>query len=402
MGSSHPLKHKSLPSDMMDGNEIARLLCDLVALPTVNPMERPYHGSEPVERPVTKYLEQLFAPYNVGVERHACSANHENLLVTVPGKTDGPGTLIEAHVDTVPADDWPDRAFQARCEHEKVYGRGACDDKGSLAAIVIALEAILKSGERPPQTVWLLAAGDEECGQTGIRWFIGQHTKKIGRGIFGEPTECVPVIQHKGTIRWDVTVRGRSAHTSQPDLGSNAIVGASHVIDFLASYQEELRRRFTSPLMSGPSLTVTMINGGCTRNVVPDECTMAVDFRIQPGMDGRQAVDELFSELESLELPISHSKFQCFAPALNTSPDDGLVHMALELYREYVGQEVQPAAVPYGSDAGWIPAGVPAIVLGPGNIAQAHAIDEYVDLAQVKQCAAIYHGLLTYDWLGKP
>jgi acetylornithine deacetylase len=181
-------------------------------------------------------------------------------------------------------------------------------------------------------------------------------------------------------------------------LGSNAIVGAARLIDFLSRYQEELRRRFTSPLMSGPSLTVTMINGGRTRNAVPDECTVAVDFRMLPGMDGRQAVEELFAAIESLALPITHGDFQCFAPALNTSPDNLLVRRALDLYRDAVGQTAQPAAVPYGSDAGWVPAGVPAIVLGPGNIAQAHAVDEFVDLNQVAQCAGIYRRLLMQDW----
>lgn len=397
MGASHQRTNDAVSSGI-DEDAIANLLCDLIALPTVNPMGRPCGHSAPVERPVIEYLEQLFARYNVPLERQPCSPIHESLLITVPGKSEGPGTLIESHIDTVPADDWPDRAFQPRRGGAKIFGRGACDDKGSLAAMVAALQAILESGERPPRTIWFLAAGDEEYGQTGIRHFIERHPSRIGRGVFGEPTDCVPVIQHKGTIRWDVTVHGRSAHTSQPDLGSNAIVGAARLIDFFSHYQEELRRRFTSPLMSGPSLTVTMINGGRTRNVVPDECTLAIDFRILPGMDGRRAVEELFAAIKSLELPVTHGDFQCFAPALNTTQDDLLVRRALELYREAVGQSTQPAAVPYGSDAGWMPAGVPAIVLGPGSIAQAHAVDEFVDLDQVRQCAVIYQRLLMHDW----
>ncbi len=397
MGTSHQRTNVAGPSGI-NLDAIAKLLADLIALPTVNPMGRPYDNAVPVERPIIEYLEQRFARYDVQLERQPCSPIHESLLITVPGKTAGPGTLIEAHVDTVPADDWPERAFQPRREGTKLYGRGACDDKGSLAAIVAALQAILESGAQPQQTIWFLAAGDEEYGQSGIRHFVERHPSRIGRAIFGEPTDCVPVIQHKGTIRWDITVHGRSAHTSQPDLGSNAIVGAARLIDFLLRYQEDLRRRYTGTLVSGPSLTVTMINGGRTRNIVPDECTMAIDFRILPEMDGRQAVNELFAAINSLELPITHSDFQCFAPALNTPPSDLLVQRALDLYRETVGQTIQPAAVPYGSDAGWVPAGVPAIVLGPGNIAQAHAVNEFVDLNQVQQCAAIYQRLLTHDW----
>lgn len=386
-------------SRRLDMDGVAKLLCDLIALQTVNPMGQPYHGDSPVERPVTEYLEQLFSPFNVRVERQRCSPIHESLLIVIPGRTSGPGTLVEAHMDTVPAVDWPERAFEPRREGALIFGRGACDDKGSLAAMVIALLEIMESGKQPPQTVWFLAAGDEEYAQTGIKQFVAEYRAPIGRGIFGEPTECVPVIQHKGTIRWDITVYGRSAHTARPDLGRNAILDATRVIGYLSQYEKQLRRRYSSPWVSGPTLTVTMIHGGRTRNTVPEECTIAVDFRILPGMDRQQSVDELFAALAALALPITHGEFQCFAPALNTSPDDPFVKMALALCRETLGRDMKPAGVPYGSDACWAPDGVPAIILGPGDIASAHAVDEYVDLAQVMQCAALYRQLLLQDWL---
>jgi acetylornithine deacetylase len=375
-----------------------RILSDLIALPTVNPMGRPYHGDSPIERPVIEYLEQLFAPFGLEIHRDRCSAIHESLLITIPGRTDAAGTLLEAHIDTVPADDWLEHAFRPRVEGSLVFGRGACDDKGSLAAMVITLLEILESGQRPPQTVWFLAAGDEEHAQTGIKSFVEKHPATIGRGVFGEPTDGVPVIQHKGTIRWDITVHGRSAHTSQPELGRNAICDALRIVDFLSQYEDKLRRRFKSRWLSGPTVTVTMIEGGRTRNAVPDECTIAVDFRILPGMDRGQSVDELFAALEKLKIPLTHGEFQCFAPALDTSPDDPFVRAALECCRETLGRDVALAGVPYGSDACWAPDGVPAIVLGPGNIAKAHAVDECVDLNQVAQCTAIYRQLVLRAW----
>jgi acetylornithine deacetylase/succinyl-diaminopimelate desuccinylase-like protein len=111
---------------------------------------------------VIEYLERLFAPFNLELQRDRISPTHESLLITIPGKLNGPGTLLESHIDTVPADDWLDRAFQPRREGGVVFGRGACDDKGSLVAMALALLEILESGEQLPQTVWLLAAGDEE------------------------------------------------------------------------------------------------------------------------------------------------------------------------------------------------------------------------------------------------
>jgi acetylornithine deacetylase len=375
-----------------------KLVSDLVALPTVNAMGRLYAGAWPVERPVVEYLERLFAPFGVRMQRQTCSPIHESLLIVVPGQTDGPATLFESHADTVPADDWPDRAFTARVEDGHVIGRGACDDKGPLAAMVLALCDLLGAGERPPQTVLLLAAGDEECGQTGIKTFAAEGAWDVARGVFGEPTSVRPVVQHKGTIRWDVTVRGRSAHSSQPELGRNAILDMVRVLECLREKTEDLRRRFPNRLMTGPALTATMIRGGRTRNAVPDECTLAVDFRIVPGMDRGAAVEEVFADIAALGLEVEHSDFQCFAPALSTSPDDPLARQALAFCSAELGRKLTPAGAPYGSDASYMPHGRPAIVLGPGSIDFAHAVDERVPIAEVVQCARVYRKLMMHDW----
>jgi acetylornithine deacetylase/succinyl-diaminopimelate desuccinylase-like protein len=208
------------------------------------------------------------------------------------------------------------------------------------------------------------------------------------------------MIQHKGAIRWDVTVHGRSAHSSQPELGQNAILGAVRVIEFLAHYEKQLGARFTNPWITGPTLTVTMIQGGRTRNAVPDECTFAVDFRILPGMDRQQSFDELLAALGSLDVSMSHSDFQIFAPALNTAANDPLVTAALAHCSETLGRKVTPTAAPYCSDACWAPSSVPSILLGPGDISTAHAVDECVDVGQIVQCADIYRRLVMRDWAG--
>jgi len=376
------------------------LLSDLIALQTVNPMGRSYNSDTPVERPVVEYLERHFSKFDVKMKRIRCSPIHESLLITIPGSTGKPGTLLEAHVDTVPADDWSDRAFLPRRDGRMVIGRGACDDKGALAAMVLALTDLLESEEPPFQTVWLLAAGDEEYAQSGIKSFIEGHSADIGRAIVGEPTDCIPVIQHKGMIRWDITIHGRSAHTSQPEGGRNAILDALRIVTALSRHEEQLRGQITSSWISGPTLTVTMINGGRTRNTVPDECVIAVDFRILPGMDGKEAIHELHTALGALEIPITHSNFQCYAPPLNTSPDHPFVQAVLAICRQELGLDVKPAAAPYGSDACWIPNEVPALLLGPGNIAKAHAVDECVALDEVAQCACIYRQALVRDWTG--
>jgi acetylornithine deacetylase len=375
------------------------LLTDLIAIPSVNPMGRDLILTEPVEGKVADYIEGLFKPYGVSITRERISPIHESLLISIPGRTDLPPTLLESHCDTVPADDWSDRAFTPRVEDDIVFGRGACDDKGPLASMILAVLDVLETGAVPSAPILFLAAGDEENAQLGIRHFR-EKNMPVGRGVFGEPTGLVPIVQHKGTLRWDITVHGRSAHTSRPELGVNAIHGMIAVIAEIGRHQEELRRRCANPLITGPSLTVTRIQGGRTRNAVPDECTIALDFRVLPGMALRDSRAELMARLDNLGLSITHDDLQLQTPSLNTSLDDPFSRQVLEICRRYAGSEIEMGGVPYGTDAAWISDRAPALVLGPGSIATAHAVDEQIDIREVVTCAEIYRDILLAEYAG--
>ncbi len=372
----------------------ARLLSDLVSLKSVNPMGRTYTAPEPVERAVVEYIADRFRRYDVHVERLAAGPIHESLLIATAGTDRGPCTLLEAHMDTVPADDWADSAFSPRICDGRLYGRGSCDTKGSLAAMILAIEELLEKKVRPPLPAALLAAGDEEYAQTGIRHFASLDYP-VARAVIGEPTRLQPIVQHKGVVRWEITVHGRSAHSSQPELGRDAIAGAIRVIERLRDHQRQLGERFSSPMMTGPTITVTKIQGGRTSNAVADQCSMAVDFRLLPGMAPAESRDELIVSLATLGLEISHGDVQVMMPALATSPDDPFATAALEVCRRVTGRsDLAFAAAPYGTDAAWVADRAPAIVLGPGGIEVAHAIDEHIVLEDVVQAARIYLELL--------
>lgn len=372
----------------------ARLLADLVALPTINPMGRPYADPQPVERPAVDYIVDLLRCYPVQTHRLAPSPVHESLLVIVPGQCLGPYTLLESHLDTVPADDWIATAFQPRLRDGRLYGRGACDDKGSLAAMLLAVLELLEARLQPPLPVALLAAADEEYAQTGIKQFAALDYP-LARAIIGEPTHLQPILQHKGVVRWDITVHGRSAHSSQPELGRDAIAGAMHVIHCLDEHQRRLRGRHVSPLVTGPTITVTMIRGGRTRNAVADECTLSVDFRVMPGMPLEPSRAEVIAALAALDLELSHTDPQVLTPALSTAPDDPFALRALETCRRVTGRaDLAFAGAPYGTDAAWVADRASTIVLGPGGIENAHAVDEHVELDEVVSAAQIYYDLL--------
>ena len=365
-------------------------LHDLLAIRSVNPMGQPFSGDQPVERGVIEYIECWFASLPVSLERQLVSEAHENLLIKVEGESSEPITLFECHMDTVPADDWLETAFSPRQEGNRIIGRGACDDKGPLLAMLLAIEQSLQNGSRPAQPLWMLCAVDEEYGQTGIRHFMAGCDRQIARAVVAEPTSNVPVVQHQGTIRWDIHVAGRSAHSATAELGHNAIVDATKVIERLNRHQEDLRRRHQSPLINGPSLTVTTIHGGRTRNAVPDHCVMSLDFRVLPGMDPHQASAEVKQVVDGLGLETTHDDFQCFARPLSTKIDDPFALRLLDVCRDaHQRPDLELAGVPYGSDASCLPEGVSTMVIGPGDISHAHAIDEFVEMDAVLMCAEI-------------
>jgi acetylornithine deacetylase len=371
-----------------------RILKDLIALPTVNPMGRPYEYQEPVERKAIAYITDLFSRYKVETVRQACSPIHESLLITIPGRAKGPFTLFESHIDTVPADDWLEAAFTPKVKNSLVTGRGACDDKGPLTAMVLAICGLLESGKLPPYPILFLAAGDEEYAQTGIKFFATLDYP-LGRSVIGEATNLAPILQHKGTVRWDITVHGLSAHSSRPEMGRDAIQGAMQIMQKIAKHQETLCTAFPSHLMSGPTITVTMIRGGRMRNAIADECTLSIDFRVLPGMDPAEARQELIQTLESNHLAISHSDIQLLTPPLCTHPDDPFSLRVLDICRTVTGQkDMTFAGAPYGTDAAWVAERAPAVVLGPGAIDSAHAVNENIDVNEVVRGARIYSEIL--------
>lgn len=379
--------------------EVTDLLAALVAADTINPMGKPRTGATPVERAAIELIEEWLAPYGdrLSMTRTACSEHHESLVVRLPGAESLPAVLFEAHLDTVPADDWRDRALKPTIRNGQLIGRGACDDKGSMVAMLLALVDLIRKEVVPPHPIVLVCAGDEEFAQTGIRHFRSQLDEPIAFAVFGEPTQLRPVIQHKGTIRWDITAHGRSAHTSRPELGQNAVLRMMEVIALLQAYQQQLQQTWSNPLLTGPLVTVTMIHGGRTRNATPDECTIAVDFRILPGMDPAEAKQDLIDYLgRQVTWKLTHGENQLMTPPLSTDPNAPFCRYLLELCREATGSHVELCGEPYGTDAAWVADLCPTVVLGPGDIAAAHAVDEHIELAEVVKAKHIYGSLMRH------
>ncbi len=376
----------------MSHERVVEILRRLVAIPSVNPV---YDAASPGEGAVADFVEQWANGLGLETSRLAVFPDRENVLVRLAGPDGAPVLLLEAHMDTVGVAGMPD-AHAPDVRDGRLYGRGACDTKGSLAAMMAAIELLAADRDALACTVELLAAVDEETSGQGARAHV-EAGSSADTAIVGEPTECRIVHEHNGCVRGEIEVIGRAAHTSVAGEGVNAIDGMAEVIVALRLVNRELSRRPGGPAENG-SLTVSLITGGSGINIVPERCVVNYDRRTTPGQTTSQALEEIDAALEGVRATRSELRIQQPEPwlvngSLATPLQEGIV-LTASAAREALGCDDTPVRVPYGSDASKFQAGgIPSIVFGPGAIAQAHAVDEFVTIADLSAAVAFYRGV---------
>ncbi len=380
--------------------ETTRLLADLVALPSVNPMGRPLTGPNLYEYRVTDYLEHFFRALGVPYERQRVAAQRENIVAWLapPGAT---STLIfEAHQDTVPTDHMTIDPFGARIEGGRLYGRGACDVKGGMSAMLAAFARLVHQKPAGAVRVVMACAVDEEHTFLGVQRLVKDDMRRGGTGpiraVVAEPTNLRIVHAHKGVVRWYVTTSGRSCHSSRPELGVNAIYHMAGVLPHVERFAEELRATRSDPLLGPATLSVGVIEGGTSVNTVPDRCRVEVDRRALPGEEPRALPGHLLAYLRervdpAVSFACSEPWLNC--PALSPTGSEELIERLGKAIDRVAGSH-QVLAVPYGTDASTLAeAGIPSVVFGPGDIAQAHTCDEWVALEEVEQASEVLYRL---------
>jgi acetylornithine deacetylase len=312
--------------------------------------------------------------------------------LTVPGARQT--LLFEAHMDTVPGDSMGERAWRPEVRDGRLYGRGSCDTKGSLAAMLVALELLLARRGELNMHVALLATVDEELQFTGIRHFVDSD-ERVEAAVVGEPTDLRVVIAHKGCLRVRVSTLGRAAHSARPEVGINAIDHMADVLYALRGLQERLPAR-QHPLVGSPTLSVGIIEGGTGVNVVPDRCTIDVDRRTIPGEGMESALAEIDALLADVRRSRPDVRLELSPPTTEDwpldTPVDAAVVQAAQAACRALGRPDALLGVPYSTDASklWALREVPSIVLGPGSITQAHTADEFVPVAHLSAAAEIY------------
>lgn len=375
----------------MNSNELIATLADLVRINSVNPA---YAHGETEER-IQRYIAGFFEREGIPVEWQEPEPGRPNVVAKIQGENPQRRLVLEAHVDTAGIENMTISPFEPVVCDGRLYGRGSCDTKGGLAAMMHAVAAIHRSGNLPPCDVWLAATADEEYSYRGILKFC--EGLRADAAIVAEPTDLRVVVATKGCLRWRVTITGRAAHSSKPHLGVNAITHMARYILALEEEQQALRSQ-EHPLLGSPTLNVGVIQGGAQVNIVPDECFIEIDRRLIPGeavsvVQHRYDVlaDKLRRQYPGLN--VSQSPLLADWP-METPADSHIVKVARSALQS-LGLDGEPTGVPFGSDASKLARiGIPSIILGPGSIDQAHTEDEFIHVDSVIQAATVYEEII--------
>ena len=366
-------------------SSVQRLLRDLVARPSINPTFLPDRPDLTGEERVAEFLEEMARGEGIEVRRQPVLPGRKNLIARISpsGKTKH-RVMLTPHLDVVPA---PEKDFTPRVRQGKMYGRGTCDTKGSVAAFFSAFLELVKKGGRPKETeILFVGLVDEEFGQAGSR-MLAQKGPKGDLAIAGEPTGLQVVTAHKGNLWLQLRTVGKSAHGSTPHHGKNAIDAMAPILDFLFDDYPKFLELKTHPLLGSPTVSVGKIRGGSQPNVVPNECVIDLDRRTIPGETEASVKKELTEAFKQrgIALPEFSKSRSVPCPPLDTDSDLPLVKSFLR-----AANRRKPKGVPYFTDASPIAkGGTPAMVFGPGNIAQAHSTDEWVEMAQLDRAYSI-------------
>ena len=329
-----------------------------------------------------------------------------NLFATI-GPREGGGIVLSGHTDVVPVEGqaWTVDPFRLTERDGRLYGRGAADMKGYIASVLAAVPGLRERELKLP--VHLAFSYDEEVGCLGVRPMLAELARRAHKPalcLIGEPTELKPVLGHKGKLAMRCQVKGAPCHSAYAPYGVNAIQYAARLIGRLEEIGEQLAQpehhdeRFDPPFST---VQTGVINGGRALNIVPAECEFDFEVRALPGFDANRVADELQIYAEAELLPKMRAvksdtdiRFQSLSayPGLATSPDSEAARLLALL-----SGSTEYGTVAFGTEGGLFDeAGIPTVVCGPGSMDQGHKPDEFVTVAQLRECDAMLARLVEY------
>jgi len=355
-------------------------------------MGRERTGVEYSEATIATHVTEYLRKNSIDVEMYEVAPHRPNVLGYVDAGVEHT-VMLEAHLDTIHADNMTIEPFQPKVVDGRLYGRGACDTKASLAAFLHTVGILAEKSTTLKYNIILAAISDEEYSFAGACCAV-ENGLKADFGIVGEPTRLHIVRAHKGVLRWRVITRGIAAHSAYPDRGDNAIYTMGNVLTRLQAYGIELMQRPPHSELGTPTLSVGVIEGGQAVNVVPDRCRIEIDRRTLPG----ETESDILKSVESVLQDIPKHEFEpphISIGGIDVSPQHPFLQRLAGVIEKVNGECVIETAQ-YATDAGvYNQFGIPTVVFGPGDIAQAHTATEFVETDQVIRCSEILLRFLT-------
>ncbi len=372
-------------------------LRDYVRIPSVNPMGRSDLADAIVgERRLAEHLLEELRGLRVDA-RLVGRGERLSVVAEIAARDPLDTVIVASHIDTVPVDGMVIDPFDPIVEDGRVLGRGSCDTKGGMAALVSALEQVLERGVLR-RNVIVVGEADEELSSVGVHDVLADlgSLREPAWVLATEPTELKVVHAHKGVAHVRLEATGRACHASDPGAGRNAIVALSHAVVALDALAARLAQH-TQPGLGAGTLSIGQIRGGHAPNIVPDHAQLVADRRLLPGETVETARAEVEAALKDagLEGVVRVTTCTLEKPTLGTPPSHACVGACREALRD-AGQPDALDVVAFGTDAGvFEAAGLPGVVMGPGSIRMAHTSREHVEIDQLDAMTAFFVSLLS-------
>jgi len=365
------------------------LLRDLVAIPSVNPDGD--HGADPDQTGVSacaEYVAAFLRACGADVVVEDVLPGRPNVIARFPcdhpEPESLPGILFGPHLDTVGIAGMTIPPFGAELRDGRVWGRGASDTKGSMAAMLWALREHRSQIPRLGARIVFAGFMSEESGQDGSRDFAARHAAGIDFALVGEPTGLDAVHAHKASWWVEVSTAGRAAHGARPELGDNAILKIVPVLETLEAFRRDTLPRFDDAVLGSSTLSVNQCQGGTRANIVPDRCALVLDIRATPALHQAGVTDLLRQAFDARGLTDVGVRLLGASPVLHTPTDHPMV-------RRLGSLGARPVTAPWFCDAGWLAqGGIPGVAIGPGSIDQAHTKDEWLRVDDLEDAVRFF------------
>ena len=356
----------------LSSSSLTELAAELVAIDSVNPELVPGRAGE---GELARFVAGWLTDAGLEVEVEEVAPGRPNVVGRARGSGGGDTLLLNAHMDTVGYEGM-EAPLEPRVENGRLYGRGAYDMKGSLAAIMVAGAEGAQAGLRGD--VLVAAVVDEEVFSIGAEAAARRYPADAA--IVAEPTELRLVVAHKGFVWMEIETKGRAAHGSRPDLGKDAIVGMGGVLTGLGALAEALLDNPLHPLLGNGSVHASLISGGVELSTYPESCVLSLERRTVPGETVELVEGQVREIADGAEIRTTFVR-----EPFEVREDEPVVQAVL---RHADGPEVVGA--PFWADSAvFAAAGIPTVVFGPGGEG-AHAQVEWVDLAELERCKDVY------------